>query len=378
VTAQLQLESPLTINWETRPEAAQPRAILAYSISSQYLVPTDEFQITFYDSDPVRLRGLALEPVQLELHGEVVLVGRIERVQRGTNGAVSVSGRDYLSQLTESSLDPTVKITADQTLSDVILYCAGPAGISSVSGVGGTGSLKPGERKPESGQSIFDFLNRIAARLGVTMQPSTSRDLVLLDKPLYQQPAAETLFRTHDPAAARSNNIVTASSTEDYTAFPTVGVSSGKVAKAGETPTTASTEYDIPLVYGDLSPRLAEAIDKTAKGRRKPNDGPVVGSELYRLLFVKDEQSRTAEQVERAIVRAASERVKSALEYTVTMQGHRTETGAVRRIGTVNEVADDVCDIAEPLWVSGLRHSYERGRGSTTEMTHWILGALQL
>lgn len=377
----LPTQSPLSIDWPLRAESLRPRGIIRYSIDAQYLVSTDEFSVTFWDSDPARLRALALEPVTLNIDGEPVLTGRIERVERGDDGrAVTVIGRDYFSELTEGHLDPSVKINADQTFADVILFCAGPYGISAVAGINGADKLKPGERKPESGQGVYDFLNRIAARLGVTLQPSANdRTQVLLSQPDYERAPVLKIFRSTDPVASTANNVISARSAEDYTRIPTVGLSTGKVAEPGKSPSTASTEYDTAGALAGISDNVALALSKVVAGRVKPADGHRVGPELYRLLFVKDDNARTAEQVEQAIVRAVSERAKDSLTYTASLRGHRISgDGPLYSVNTVAEVYDDPCELYANLWVSGVRYSYDRGQGSTTELTCWNLGAFYI
>lgn len=375
--------SPLTITWENRAENLRPRGILNYSIDSNYLVSTDEFEIVVYDSDPSRLRWLQLEPVQLSIYGEVVLVGRIERVERGREGSsVTLRGRDYFADIVQGEIDPTVKITEDQVFDDVIKYCGGPYGINSVVDFTGKGvkALKPGERKPDPGQGVYDFLNRIGARLGCTLQPTTNRGEIAIDAPDYTQTPATSLFRSTDPVVSRSNNIIEADSSEDYTRMPTHGVSSGKVAKTGESPTTVATSYNLQDVLGGISTELLNSLSGKVDGnRRLPKDGPPSSIALYRLLYVKDDDARSSEQIERAIVRAVSERLKDTLEYRCTLNDHRVpKTTSLWTPDTVVNVTDDPCDIEEPLWVSARRFNYAQGRGATTQLSMYRLGAFQV
>lgn len=378
-----QTEPTLTINWVNRSASQQPRGILSYSIDSNYLVSTDEFEIEVFDSDPARLRWLQLEPVELLIHGDLVLVGRIERVDRGQNGSsVTLRGRDYFADLVQGEIDPTVKITEDQTFDDVIRYCARPYGITvTADNTGkGAGKLKPGERKPEPGQGVFDFLNRIAARLGCTLQPGTTRNVVNIDEPHYDQAPVASLFRSADPIVSISNNVEDASSTEDYTRLPTHGISSGKVAKTGESPSTASTNYNLQDVLGGVSDALLNGLSGKVDGnRRLPKGGAPDANQLYRLLYVKDDDARTAEQVERAIVRAVGERLKDTLEYRALLIDHRDEkSGKVWMPDQVLNVTDEPCDIDEPLWVASRRFSYSEGRGATTQLTMFRRGAFQV
>lgn len=380
---QPQLEPTLTIAWPGRDDNQVPRGIVSYSIDSQYLVSTDEFEIVVIDDDPARVRWLQLEPVELSIHGEVVMVGRIERVERGGEGrAVTLRGRDYMANLVQGEIDPTVKIEESQSFEDVILYCAGPYGISSVVDFTGKGiaQLKPGERKPEPGQGVYDFLNRIAARLGCTIQPGTSADTLVLDAPQYDLPINGRLTRSSDPIVQRSNNIKSATSSEDYTRIPTHGAATGKVAKQGENAETVSFAYNLQDVLGGISDALLNGLAGKVDGnRRKPSAGAGDPSLLYRLLYVNDKDARTADQIERAITRAVGERLKDTLEYQATVVGHRDQqNGRIWTPNTVLDVVDDVCDVEERLWVAGRRFSYSQQGGAEAQLTMWRLGAFQV
>jgi prophage tail gpP-like protein len=378
-----QTEPTLTINWANRAKSAQPRGIIGYSIDTSYLTSTDEFEIEVFDTDPARLRWLALEPVELLIHGEVALVGRIEQIERG-GGSVKLRGRDYFADIVQGELDPSVKITESQTFQETILYCAGPSGINSVVDFTGAGaaSLQPKERKPDPGQGIFDFLNQIAARLGCTLQPTANRGEVALDAPDFAQSPSGTLLRSDDPIVQISNNVMEpTTSTEDYTRLPTHGLSSGKVAVAGENASSVQSSYNLQDVLGGISDAMLNNLSGKVDGnRRKPDAGAGDPLVLYRLLYVKDDKlSRTTEQIDHAIVRSVSERLKDTLVYSPTISGHRDETTKkVWSVNTVLDVQDSVCDIEERLWVCGRRFDYSRSSGSTTALKLWRLGAFQI
>lgn len=380
-----QTEPTLTINWANRSKNTQPRRILSYSIDTDYLTSTDEFEFEVYDDDPARLRWLGLEPVELLIHEEVVLVGRVERIERGRSGSsVVLRGRDYFADLVQGELDPTVKIAESQTFQDVILFSAGPCGINSVVDFtqAGAATLQPKERKPDAGQGIYDFLNRIAARLGCTMQPTANRGEVALDKPDYAQSPAGSLLRSMDPVVQISNNVINpTTSSEDFTRLPTHGISSGKVSKAGENATTTAKAFNLQDVLGGISTELLNHLSGKVDGnRRKPDAGAGDPLVLYRLLYVKDDKhSRTPEQVTAAITRSVAERLKDTLVYSPTVVGHRDEkTGKIWSPNTVLDVQDSVCDIEERLWVSGRRFEYSPTGGATASMKLWRLGSFQI
>ncbi len=393
-----QTECPLTIEWEDLPASQRPRVIVEYSLESAFLTSTDAWSVTLYDDDPARLANLALAPVSLLIHGNRQLYGRVERVSRGGNGReVKIAGRDHLADIVECNVDPSVRVTEDMTLAQVVNFVASPCGISTVFGEAdaqtrsiksgaplkagkdqGFPSLVPGNLKPEPGMGIFDWLNRLAARQGCTIQPGPDRSSVILAAPNYDSKPIATFSRASDPRPARRNNIKSASADEDYSSFPTVGLVSGKVTTAGDAAKAAGSVRDITQ---GMPPALLRLIGSRILTKRiKPEaPGSADAKKLYRLLYVKDDEARKPEQVERSIARAVSERLRATLSYEVTVRGHRDpDSGYVFATDTMAQVKDDVCGIDEALWVASRTFTYSRGAGAESKLTLWRPGSFIL
>ena len=379
---------PLEIGWESRPRSLQPRLIQSYSIDTGYLTSTDEWSVVLYDTDKARLRNMQLEPITLSVFGVPQLIGWVEKISRGADGSVRISGRDYMSQLVECNVDPTVAIKESDTLEQAIKAVAGPCGITKVTGDGSalrntrtgvsTGggappdflSLKPGELKPTPGQGVYEFLNRIAARHGATLQPGLSRSEIVVTAPNYSSKPVYTLRRTDDPNRQRSNNVIAASSDEDWSRAPTVGLVSGQITKPGEAAQPKSFDWDMiaELQVNGGDALAATVSSKVVHTRIKPG-GAGPGNKVYRLIYFKDTESRNVSQLHKAIQRAICERLKDSLSYQATVIGHQDpKTGAVYSVDTIASVSDDVCDIHENLWIASRRLTYEQDAGPQTQL----------
>lgn len=391
-----QQECPLRIEWLDRAESLRPRVITGYSLDSSFLTSTDEWAIELFDTDPARLRNLQLEPIILHIHDKPQLVQRVEHIKRGDNGgAVSIDGRDHLADILECNIDPTVRVTEDMTLAQAVLVAAGPCGIDTVFGEAdvqlrsiksgappkagkdqGFGKLEPGNLKPEAGMGIFEWLNRLAARQGCTIQPGPTRNSVVLAAPSYDQEPIATFARYRDPAPARRGNVVSATADENYSKFPTCGIASGKVTSTGEPAKSAVSTFDVMK----FSPALAAKMSGRVLGERSlPASPKPLGNALYRLLYVKDDDARKPEQVERAISRAMSERLRETLSYQVTVKGHVDhDTGYVFAVDTMATVRDEIADVDEKLWIESRRFTYQRGQGAVTAMQLLRPGSLVL
>jgi prophage tail gpP-like protein len=368
-----------------------------WSIDSSYLVSTDGFSFTLYSEKRDELRDLELQPVELTVNGASQCLGRIEVTETGGNGSsVTCQGRDYISELVECNIDPFKIVKADTELGDALLDVMRPVGITGVtdfeniimaevrSGV----SIKSGKKrknrrktkveefKPKPGEGIYEFCNRLVARHGATIQPALTRSEVVLDAPDYEQTPLYRLFRTDDQAERVKNNIVSATARRDFSNFPTYSVFTGTAAKSGKQQTGVGFQFDMLDFVNSLgNDELIRIMSGTLQpGRSRDGDA----NALYRLLYHRDEDSRTNEQLELAAHRAISERLKNTLAYTCTVNGHvDPESGAVWAINTMAEVSDAVTGVHEKLWIARrtLRYSSE---GATTELEMWRPGSVTI
>lgn len=399
-----QPDPTLVVNLELLGE--QLRGIKSYELDSSYLTSTDGWSVEVYQepSESERLGRLELQPVEILVNGAQQVLGRVERTRVGGDGsAMALEGRDYISDLVECNVDPTLKIKEQMTLAEAIKLAAGPVGITTVTSTGAAGvrnvrtgkaagggagkafdALKLDELKPQPGQGIYDFVNRLAARHGATIQPSTKRSELLLDEPDYKQSPLYRLRRGRGDSSAY-NNIIAAEATRDFTTFPTCALFSGKQARSGVAGSPMSTQYDFLTLSQAFSSELGAVAERVYPGRgpdarRKPGASAPLGTGmLYRLLYLKDDASRNPEQLERAARRAIAERLKDTLSYRVTVRGHADpDSGAIWAVNTMVQVDDAITGVSEPLWIERRALRYAPGAGATTELACWRPESFQI
>lgn len=384
------------------------RGVTSYELDSAYMTSTDGWSVEAWldESEAKQIGRLELQPVELTIGGAQQVLGRVEVTQVGGNGSiVTLQGRDYLSDMVECNVDPTLKIKEQMTVAEAVRLAASPVGITTVAsgaaavGMRNTRTGKPGsggsagkdfaalkldELKPQPGQGIFDFCNRIAARHGATIQPASKRDTVLLDAPDYTQTPRYRIRRGRDDAA-RFNNVISATARRDFSTFPTVALFSGQQARGAASGAAMATRYDFLTLARAFSTELGAIAERVYQGsgeaaRRKPGDTTALGAgKLYRLLYLKDDQSRNPEQLERAAKRAIAERLKDTLAYSVTLRGHvDPESGGLWAVNTVVDVHDEIADVTEPLWIERRSFRYSADSGATTELECWRPESFQI
>lgn len=364
------------ILWENKGKTTT--RVKSYRLESSYLTAADGFDFTLYSDDPAELRQIDCQPVTLSINGFPQLLGRVEKTVRGGDGsAVQCSGRDYIADIIETNVDPSVaKVTDQTTLASFIIEVASPAGIREVVGDGATrsartgytgttkpqaafGALKLNEFKAEPGTGCYDFINKVLARHGFTMQPSTRRSAVELSMPNYVQAPFYAIRRLR--RGANNNNVISATATRDFSSVPTEVWFTGKQGRSGESRSPMENRL---FTEGQIASYI-------------PGGGLSGGKvPFYRLLYHKDDDARNQDQIIRASWRALSERMKDTLHYSVTLKGHTDpETGLAWGIDTIVKVKDEVCEIDEPLWISSRTFSNAPGEGQRTQLECWRPGS---
>lgn len=372
-------------------------AFTAYSLASDYLTPTDGWEVTLVDEDASKLRELELQEAELFIDGASQVIGRVDVTERGgaEGTAVVLRGRDYLADLVECHVDPTLKVKAGETVGAVILNAARPVGIdgivddSTVSmrqiragrsiAAKKKGSKKDAvleEYKPAPREGLFAFIARIVARYGQTIQPAASRADLHIGAPNYEQTPVATLARSL-VAPASANVILRASATRDYSSFPTYVLVAGQSAAVGKRKVVLNKAASSRSVVSRIGGEVKTILDRVADyERRRPGELP---QGLYRLFSARDTDSRTQEQIDAVATRAFAEQFKQTLIYRVELRGHADpESGALWAVDTMITVRDEICDVNEALWVASRTFKYASGSGATTELECWRPGAFQI
>jgi prophage tail gpP-like protein len=427
----------ISVEFENR--GTSTNRVIDYNVDSAYMTSADAFSFTLYEEDLSLVRNLELEPVSIYIDGNLQSRGRIEvtDIGQGPGLAVRCQGRDYFGDLVECHVDPALAVSDKMTLEQVVKLAAKPLGIAKVSfdarpwrnaRAGGEIATSLGERtfkgtlkdyKTNPGEGVYQFLARLCARFGCTLQPTMERDSVLLGSPDYVQEPAYDVVRTIANPQSAKNNVLAATARRNYSKFPTVVLVSGKSGSSGQTRKPVSaTSYKEGTIEA-LQNRLVESFgvrtrvtpsilsginqvnsqtksDATSVPRNieetilallpegvpvftqriPPKVDYVPTNALYRLFYMRDQISKDLDQVMNTAARAAAERLKDCLQYEVTFRGHKDPTtGRTFAVDTIIQVEDDLCDVHEPLWVEHVSFTYDSQRGPTTKLTCWRPGS---
>jgi len=365
-----------------------------WEIDSHFIVATDAFRFTLYSEDQASIDDLECQPVELFVHGASQLTGRIDASELGNTGsAIDYEGRDYIADFTECSVDPRLIFKEGMTLGDVTKAVLEPHGVTDVSGSSvtmrnvRTGRLNKNEpnpdynnltvedMKPDNGIGCFDFLNRLAARFHATIQPTNSRQKVLITGPNYKQ---SPLYRLERRRSGGRNNIVSAVRRRDFSSVPSFVGFSGTRAVGGKPGEPAYRAIQVPSSARALGLAVAPILTATMRESEFKRGDEYQYGKLYRSLVHKDDESRNTSQLEAAAFRALYDRLKSCFVYQVTVQGHKDpDSGAVWAIDTMVEVHDEVCRVFGNFWIVSRTLKFDQDSGATTDLTLWMPGLYQ-
>jgi len=368
--------------------------VSSYSIKSAYTTSTDNFEFSLYDEDPEKLDRLEMQPVELLINGASQLIGRIDSTVIGNDGsAVTCRGRDYMADLVECNIDPSGVIKPGMTLADALLGLFGPVGIKTVvsdddaqlrqirashpvrkSGKGGGHHRKKvNDFFIRPGEGMYELGARLSARLGGTLQPGRNRTELVVDAPSYEQETTFSIFCTRDAINSAANNVIDGEASRDWSSFPTFALFTNKTGSVGNALNGLSATKDIWEVAAQ-SQELMEIIQRsTFSGRILPTDKPNISNgELYRLLYHRDNDSKTKEEIDNAIARAVADRLRETLRYTVELRGHQDpKSGALWATDTLAQVNDSIRRVNEVLWVHSREFRYSKQAGATTHLELW-------
>lgn len=395
-----------------------------FSIQSAFMVDSDAWSATFAnENDPVKLRRTFQigRPIKLYLGDRLQLIGRIGHTNGlgGRSGGLQVSGRDYFADLVDPSIDPTVRINSEMSLSDALLAGLGVFGITEVeSDLEAVTSGKMGQRqfktelqpaafqayaesfdldtaaiarsafverkiavaapvpdlKPaKGGEGALQWAKRLAARSGFTVQPGSKRSAIAVVAPDYASPPR---YRFTNPG-----NVEESTANRNGDDMPTfVNMSARLVNKKTQQVPGKSEGFS---VSGSDSP---SALRNTEEGRRfiaasgmvdrrlRPGEKNKLPN-LYKPTYFADDRAKTQDQLLRSARRMMAEKTKRFFQYSATVYSHNdSDTGATYATNAMAEVLDGVEDVAEALWISETNLTFN-GSGKTADISMLLPGS---
>ena len=202
-------------------------------------------------------------------------------------------------------------------------------------------SIQVGEARPNPGETVWDYLERHAKRLGCLLWFSADGRLII-GSPQYDQPPRARLVRRLRSDPSDPNNIV-----------------------GGEVKRSLGDRYSRVVVYGKSGRDVSKSkIVGTAVDPDWPAD-------YDKPLVVHDRTITTEEQANRRAQRELAKHKRSAVTMKYDVAGHSSEIGGasyVFAIDTMVEVLDEVGGISGAFYCIKRTLSRDRQKGTTATL----------
>lgn len=207
--------------------------------------------------------------------------------------------------------------------------------------------IRTAEARPHIGETVWDFLDRHARRLGLMMWMTADGRLVI-GSPDYGQPATYRLIRRRNPRADDPNTIIDGGVTD-----------------------TIANRYSSVRVFG------RSGNDETRTRWTASVDDPEWTFGFTKPLTVKDQGARSDEAVRARGHRALALGKEQAFVLDYTMGGHG-QRDAFYAQGTVAYVCDEPAGVSDNYYVTKRTFTMQRASGTYTQLRLVPLGSIVL
>lgn len=394
---------------EPSTDAVTVKQWTSYAFENDFTTPTDAFHFTLGLDRPAdasfRLRTIRPgAKVALRIAGKTQATGYIDDIEYATSPSggiqVNVVGRDSMGRVVDANSDPTIAFKTGQTVEDFLTTLLTPYGfrefqISNDANrtlqTGMAANLRylrskyaaklnlSGEvikRKPISasmvkpyhGEGLFAFASRIMHRHGLWLWAHAQGDKVVVSKPNFD---GDPTFRLRRSTQGQDNNMLSCSVRASIADQPTIifadGFSGGGEFGKGRNKVVAINPS--VLTYDPTQAQLVAKYKDAKLIELTPHANPVVVPKC-KPLFLHDDESKTADQLERFCKKELALLRKKALTVRATVEGHGQMVDGQFvpwAVDTIVDFADEVSGVIEPLWVLG-RAFHKSSAGTTTDL----------
>jgi prophage tail gpP-like protein len=380
------------------------KAFSEYTYASQVDIPADGWSFTIgTDKLPDNAPSWLLpgQYVELKLNGTTQGAGYIDSVtthaSRGGGTEYTIEGRDLLAQAVDACADPTHVFKEGSTLLDVMLELFGPFGWDSEddfitdndentlakAGIRGTPLTRGGKKKgpkplksfvihqlkPYPREGVFAFASRIAQRHGKMIWQIASGEKLVVSNPNFDIEPFYKLIRN----ATGTTNVLEGSVKLDIKNQPTCIVADGWSSQ-GEFGGGRLKSITANTAVATSDPAFLTPFRKYPDAKRVLGHAfaTPIAVPRARTLYLHDPESQTQEQLDNFVRRemAHLQRESVVCSYTVEGHGQITQQGFIPwTVDTTVDVADDVANFRERMYVLGRTFHKSRTGGTTTSLT---------
>jgi prophage tail gpP-like protein len=373
---------------------------LEYEYAEDFLTPSDSWAFSLDTDELTELDFAALVPgarCEVSIDGNPQSTGYIRktRIRTGASGSViHIEGRDWLSPVVDSHIDPNTKFTKSMNLGQMLDTIFSPFGVNvqftqddtsnlnaitgAIYGVPTTKKGKPLKSfllhtlKPYPQEGAFAFASRVTQRFGLWIWPMADGKTIMVGQPNFTAPARYAIHHKLD-ASSLGNNVEDGDVSRSDEEMPAVifGAGSGGGAEFPharlkgviinplvQVPTPLLAKILAP--YPGLRPTIPSITSQAV-------DAGLISNDTLRPLYLYDSESKTQEQLDAFLRRELSLRIRKSLHARYTVLGHKIN-GQPLAVNTTIDVDDDRGRLHMPMWILGRHFSKSASAGTRTTL----------
>lgn len=386
----------------------------SYSFDTNFLAPISAWNVIIGGQDyPQNILNLLIPgaTVQLVINNSPQATGYIDNViphaDRGSGKIIEIHGSNVFAPVVRGGADPynpNLRFTANQTFADMVQAIFETYGfinfeISDAANRAIQTGLKsqrfskkkgiplknfqfPQQLKPTPGETTWQYINKIAERMGVFLWPSADGQTVYCTTPDYDQDPIAAIGRR---VGSNYSNVISGGvschTEHQISVIVATGFAGGgewsqahmKVAMVNELTGLDSTGFPLAGVLNVLNYNPDELIidfrDVFPDSCKKPLQQPIP-------LFLHDEDSKSWTQLTNFVCRKMSSHQKEMWVGDFEVYDHTFFDGTNYIPWTVNtivSVEDQISNFKGPMWVVGRTFTKDAKNGGTKTRLHLLL-----
>ena len=369
---------------------------LTFEYDEHFLTPSDSWRFSLDQDELSAAEIAALEPgfvVNFNIVGLKQSTGIIDEVtvdtSRGT--VIHVEGRDSLSPVVDSQVDPRLVFTPSMTVLQIVTAVFAPFGISvfssdntaNVNAITGTiygtktsvkgaplNKVVAHQVKPYPREGAFAFAARVCQREGLWIWPSADGTTVIVGQPNFTGPPLYTLqHSTQNPGA---NNILPGShvtySRKDQPNIILAGASGGggEFSRAAlkcycVNPFSQATDEQVAAVIANYPGIVETDVEPSII------EGATYFEEPVKTLYLYDHEAHNLDELQAYCRREMSLKMRQSLQMHYEIEGCRLGGNPIA-VDTTITVSDDRSNLHLDAYVLSRNFKKSAGGGTKTKV----------
>ena len=238
-------------------------------------------------------------------------------------------------------------------------------------------NIKIKELKPHPGEGAYNFLDRMLRRIGLMLKAMADGSGIMISTPIFDgETYGDLISRKGDTS---NNNIKTCGGTLNWAAQPTVIIAEG----FGGGPEFGKSKIQVIMIneltgldpngqpvsqIQDIKGSYPNAFVVPIRKELVPKVQPLASKYSFCPMYVKDDESKTIEELKFAVLRRMAECQRKVLNVNYTVAGFLNQKGEPWAVNTLVNVDDDILGIHEKMWVLGRTFNKSVKSGTSTSL----------